>query len=319
MVQRHLLAGAVGLLDDRVGRRECPLQPQLGLQQTLGVLLQVEVDGQLDVHPVDGVPAADLADDAAVRVDLVDDLAPLAVQRGLVLELDTGAADILAAVRRVVAEGDVVGGVLFRDRPHVADDVGGERRIRVHPSVRLDHRDAGEVLAAFAEGDDDVLGDVLGDRQRTQCREVAGVEPRLHLLDGDADPAGQAAEQGGAVGGAAHRHPVDGDVVDRLVAGEEPAVVVEDLPPLGGDQHGPRVALVDDLLQRLRLDSLQEPQPGAEPGEQHHGNRSEHAEPGRSLVRRHYYSLVTVVERGCEACPSVTPGPLLSSSRSSSP
>ena len=58
--------------------------------------------------PLTGVPAADLADDAAVRVDLVDDLAPLAVQRGLVLELDAGPADVLAAVRRVVAEGVVV-------------------------------------------------------------------------------------------------------------------------------------------------------------------------------------------------------------------
>ena len=66
--------------------------------------------------------------------------------------------------------------------------------------------------------------------------------------------------------------------------------MVEDLAPLGGDQHGAGVALVDDLLQRLRLDGLQEPQPGAEAGEQHHGDCGEHAEPGRSLVRRHCYS-----------------------------
>ena len=78
---------------------------------------------------------------------------------------------------------------------------------------------------------------------------VAGVEPRLHLLDRHAHPTRQPAEQGGPVGAAAHRRPVDGDVVHRLVAGEQPPVVVEDLPPLRSHQHGPRVALVDDLLQ----------------------------------------------------------------------
>ena len=73
--------------------------------------------------------------------------------------------------------------------------------------------------------------------------------------------------------------------------------MVEDLAALGGDEHGAGVALVDDLLQRLRLDRLQEPQPGAEAGEQHHGDRREHAEPCCSLVGRHCYSLVTGTAR----------------------
>ena len=159
----------------------------------------------------------------------------------------------------------------------------------------FDHRHAGEVLAALAEGDDDVLGNVLGDRQGPQRVEVARVEPLLHLLDGHSDPSRQAAEQGGPVDVAAHRRPVDGDVVDRFVAGEEATVVIEDLSPLGGDQHGAGVALVDDLLERLGLDRLEEPQPGADPGEQHHGDGCEHAESSRSLVRRHCYSVVTAV------------------------
>ena len=71
--------------------------------------------------------------------------------------------------------------------------------------------------------------------------------------------------------------------------------MVEDLAPLGGDQHGARVALIDDLLKRLGLDRLQEPQPGAEPGEQHHGDGGEHAKPSCSPVRRHCYSVVTAV------------------------
>ena len=200
MVQRHLLARAIRLLDDRVGSGERPLQPELGLQQTFGVLLQVEIDGQADVHPVDRVLTADLAHNAAMGVDLVDDLAPLSVQRGLVSQLDSGAADLLATVRRVVPEAPIVGGVLFRDRPHVPDDMGGEWGVGIDAAVGLDHRHAGEILAALAEGDDDILGNVLGDGQRPQRLEVAGVEARFHFLDRHADPPRQAAEQGSPIG-----------------------------------------------------------------------------------------------------------------------
>ena len=77
--------------------------------------------------------------------------------------------------------------------------------------------------------------------------------------------------------------------------------MVEDLPPLGSDQHGARVALVDDLLQRLRLDRLQEPQAGSEAGEQDHGDGREHAQPSRPPVRRHCYSVVTVPTVGASA------------------
>ena len=43
-----------GFSDLRVAGRELPALLELGLQQPLGVLLEVEVDRQLDVHAVHG-------------------------------------------------------------------------------------------------------------------------------------------------------------------------------------------------------------------------------------------------------------------------
>ena len=67
-----------------VGRQAAPLL-ELGLQRLLGVLLHVEVDGQLDVLTGDRVDVLidQLANDAAGGVDLEDLLAPLTVQRVL--------------------------------------------------------------------------------------------------------------------------------------------------------------------------------------------------------------------------------------------
>ena len=50
---------------------------------------------------------------------------------------------------RVVALRHVLLQRLLGDRAHVADDVAGERRVRIDPLPLLDDLDAGEVLAAL--------------------------------------------------------------------------------------------------------------------------------------------------------------------------
>ena len=149
-----------------------------------------------------------------------------------------------------------------RCRAHVADDVGGERGEGVTAAVRLHHRHAGEVSLRSPRAMTTSPG--CPRRSASARVEKSPGEAPLHLLDQDATQPDSRLNRA-ARSAAGHRRPVDGDV-DRLVAGDQPAVVVEDLARSG--RSAPCAwSLVDVLLQRARLDGLQEPQPGAEAGE----------------------------------------------------
>ena len=88
----------VRLRVQRIGRHLLPAGPQLGFERLLGELLLVEIDGELDVVAVDRRHPANLADDPARVVDLVGDVAPLAVQVFLHAQLDTELPDTLVEV-----------------------------------------------------------------------------------------------------------------------------------------------------------------------------------------------------------------------------
>ena len=193
-------------------------------------------------------------------------------------QLDAAAPDALAAEGGVVAELVVVRLVLRRDRPHVAEDVGAERSVRVHPPPVLDDRDAREVLDALVDGDGDGLLDALLDRHRLVPAVALGVVALLHLVDGHLEPSGQAGEQLGPVGVAVHHLPVDADREHPLVVGEDAPVDVDDAAALGEQAHGLGLAGVDRLLQRLGLHGLQEPQAGADRTEQQRGDEGEDAQ-----------------------------------------
>ena len=265
-----------------------PAQLELALERLFGVLLLIEVDGQLDVVAVDGGDLLDLAQDAAGVVDLVGDVPPLAVQLLLHAQLDAELADALV---EVVPRGGVLVFGLGRDAAHVADDVARQRGVRVDPPRLLDDDDPGQVLDPLHDRRRGALVDALGDRHR-QIRAVhLAVETLLHLLDRNVDPSGQAAEDLGAVGLAADHIPLDGDGQDARVVGEDPPVGVEDPASLGKQRDGAQLGDVDLGLQRLLLDGLEEPEARPDEPEQQHADEREDAKARGPLVNSHWNSL----------------------------
>ena len=179
---------------------------QLGLECLLGELLLVEVDRQLHVVAVDRRHTANFPHDPAGVVDLVGDVAPLAVQFVLHAQFDPELPDTLV---EVVALALVEVLRLGRDASHVADDMTRQRRVGIDPPRLLEDLHAGKVLDAFLQGDRRALVDVLGDGHRQERAVHLALEPGLHLLDGHVDPARQASEDLGAVVAVADHFPVD--------------------------------------------------------------------------------------------------------------
>ena len=154
----ELLFGIEGVL-----RRLEPAELELGLECLLGVLLLIEIDRDLHVLPVDRRDLGDGPDDPARVVDLVGDVAPLAVEFFLHAQLD---AELAYPFVEVVAGVDVVVLVLLGDTTHVSDDVARQRCVGVHASRVLDDRHPGQILDALLQRDRRALVDVLGDRHR---------------------------------------------------------------------------------------------------------------------------------------------------------
>ena len=304
----HALRAAGDLRIDRVvgsdvlagdvGRQVAPLE-ELGLQGLLGILLHVEVDRQLDVHAGDRVHVLvdQLANDAAGSVDLEDFLAPRAVQRVLHRLLDAERADQFVGV--VVQVFVVLLGFLG-DRAEVADDVAGERRIRIDALPLLDDLDAGEVFAALLQVGDGVFVDTFLQRKWQQCAEAltlralrdgrfaeARFVPTLQVDDRHLQRARQSVEERVAILLLLDRAPVDRDREDALVVGHDPTLGIEDASALGRDQHFAELGCRDALLVRRGLDTLQEPQSGAECTDQQRRDQRQHPEAGGALIDRH--------------------------------
>ena len=90
----------LGLRDLGVRRQLRATHLERGLERLLGVLLEVEVDRQLDVEAVDRWHFLEQSHRSVGGVDLVDALAPRAVQHRLHAQLDAELADPL--VQQVV-------------------------------------------------------------------------------------------------------------------------------------------------------------------------------------------------------------------------
>ena len=146
-----VLLGVQRIVGRNVGRdlfvgRQIAALLQLGFQRLLGVLLQVEVDAELDVLPRHRLDRLEQPHGVAGGVDLPHLFAPLAVQLGLHAGFHTELTDAFVAV---VAQQQVVLQRAGSDGTHVAHDVTGQRRERVHPVPLLGDIDAREVLAAL--------------------------------------------------------------------------------------------------------------------------------------------------------------------------
>ena len=172
-----------------------PAELELRLERLLGVLLLVEIDRQLDVLTVDRRNALDLTNDLTRLVDLIGHVAGRAVQLLLHRELDPELADTFVQFVPLL-EVHVLG--LGGDAPHVAHDVTGQRRVRIHPSRFFHHHDAGEILDPFENRGGRRLVDVLGHRHRQEVAVDLCVVAFLHLLDRHIEPARQTTEDLGA-------------------------------------------------------------------------------------------------------------------------
>ncbi len=269
---------------ERVDRHLLPAESELGLECLLGELLLVEVDRQLHVVAVDRRHSAYLAHDPAGIVDLVGDVAPLAVQLLFHAQFDPELPDALV---EVVAVALIEVLRLGRDASQVADHMAGQRRVGIDPPRLFEDLDARKVLDAFLEGDGGALVDVLGHGHRQERAVHLAVEPGLHLLDGHVDPPRQATEDLRAVVAVANHFPIDADGEDPVVVREDPTLGVEDATALGQQRNRAQFRRVDLGLQRLLLDGLQEPQTRTDEAEQQHADEREHAKAGSSLVSGH--------------------------------
>ena len=228
---------------------QLPALLELGLQGLLGVLLDVEIDGQLNVSTGNRIDVLidQFVHDAARGIDFEDLLAPRAVQRVFHRKLDTECAHQFVGVVVLVL---VLLLGLFGDRPEVPDDVTGEWRVRIDPLPLLDDLNARKVLAALLQVRHCVFVDILLQRQRQQgavaltlraLRDRRLIETRfvaaLQIDDGDLQGSGESLEQRLAILRLPDHTPIDGDGEDALVVGHDPALGVEDPAPFGWDQH----------------------------------------------------------------------------------
>ena len=94
-----------------------------------------------------------------------------------------------------------------------------------------------------------------------------------------------------------------------VVVGHDAPVDVEDPSPLGHQPDGLGLAGVDDLLQRVGLHGLQEPQARPHGTEQQRGHEGEDAQAGGALVSSHGDSLTSgcAIERAVTSVSCVLP------------
>ncbi len=239
---------------------------------------------KLDVVAVDRRDLLEHPDRTVRGVDLEDPIPPGAMKDCLHRPFHTELPDPLVSQ---VAERQVGLELLGRDRPHVANDMGGVRRVRIHPPPFVDDLDAGKVLDPFEDGDGCLLVDILLDRHRKERRVVAGLVPVLHLLQRNPNPSLESGEQLRARRTSLHRAPIDRDGEDPLVVSEDPTLDIEDAASLGRQLHHACLGAVHPLLQLLSPNGLEVPETHTKQRHEDHADRCEHSESHRATISGH--------------------------------
>ena len=178
--------------------------------------------------------------------------------------------------------------------PDVAEDVGGQRTLRVATQLDPGGVDRGELGRAFEQVDLELGADVLHDRHRLEqvVALVGQAGPDvvdLHRHAGLVEGPGQADEQVvtfGVAGNGLELAAVDGDD-DRLpVVDQDLAVAVEDPAPLALVGDGAEDLAAPHLLDRAGIEDLEVVEAGEQGGEQRQGHDPDrrHPHPGRLVV-----------------------------------
>ena len=181
--------------------------------------------------------------------------------------------------------------LLLGDRPHVSDHVGGMGRVRIYAPGFGQDLDAGEVLNPFKDCDGGRFVNVFPDRHREERAVLVRVETSLHLLDRHVDPTRQALEDLLALRLAAQHLPVNRNRQNPFVVSQNPAMSVKNSATFGGQSNDSSLGLGHAFLELFCLDGLEEPQPNAQQGEQHHADKGENSEARSSAVNCHGSSL----------------------------
>jgi hypothetical protein len=167
----------------------------LSFEGLFGRLLDVEVDGELEILSGLGEFLAEVSDLLAVRVDDYVARAVHAAQERVVGGFDAGAADDVAG--RVGGVAVVVGEHLLGDLADVADEVSGETVARVEAALLDLSFQLGQLVAVRFDEGLLVLGNVLLEGQRL---ELGGggetLERGLNLLQRNVQAGGDQGEFG---------------------------------------------------------------------------------------------------------------------------
>ena len=101
------------------------------MQRLLGVLLHPEIDRELNVLTRDGLDPTELAHHMVGAVDLVDHLAPRAVQRFLHALFNT---ELSYGLVVEVSELFVLFRLRVEDETEITNHVARQRSVRIHPA-----------------------------------------------------------------------------------------------------------------------------------------------------------------------------------------
>ena len=240
------------------------------------------------------------SDDALAAIDLEAFQPVLPSQVTFEDLFDAGLAERVAGF--VPAVGQPIELVLG-DLTDIADDVGRHRAERVHPPLHLPGDHAGELVLPLLEEGEERLVDALDQHHREQLvvvEVVVLVEDLLGRHPDDGSEALDHLEELVLVVEGAHHLPVERDLADQDVVGEDLAVSVEDPPAHRVEADISHLVLLG-LHDELGADEdLEEVEAGEERGEERHDDHAEHREsdprdvmsahrrtPGRSTSRAH--------------------------------
>jgi hypothetical protein len=266
-------------------------------ERLLGGPLQLGVEREPQREPLlEVVAVARPASRTAERVHAKACEPGATAQIPVVRSLDSALADVIPVP--VAAALDLFG----RHGPDVAEQLGGDRPVRIGAQVRLLDRHPGELLNPLLHIRDDVVVNTLGQRDGLQwVSPMLLAEGLLKLRHRDAENGAQPGEDARPCPARETGRP-DADDVRKLVPDDRAAAIVVDRPPRRLDSNRAQLVVLSGCEIALAGEHLERPEAEEEHGEGEEDERSEHAQPQRDL-RRHPVRGLDARIFGEEACP----------------
>ena len=222
----------------------------------------------------------------AEGVDLDPGQPGRAAQVAVVGVLDAVLADLVARLQAPVAR---FLQLFFGDLADVAEDVGGQRPVRVVADEDPLDLDARKAVLVFLQVVDEVVADVATQGHRRRRRQLQFfVHRAAQVAQGAVGQLGEARELGpplGRVGGQFAR--VDLQRQAGAVGDQHFAVAIEDLAARGADPVGAGAVVLRFRQILFAVEHLQQPEAEEEDGEEGNGKAAEDRDPqGQPVAHR---------------------------------